>query len=169
MFRIIKKILLAYLFKHDIPGIINNFYIYSNILGIINYLRVGKRKIYFQNFSLLLYFYSCSCFTNFVILFFFTKKNTERGEKIPFPPLNLRSLPISPGFRAKLEYFVRIPRYRLSRNSRTDTSPPLLRCSCVSRNKGKKRERKRGGGKMEERRRKIALHATFWQIYITYL
>lgn len=44
---------------------------------------------------------------------------------------------------------------------------PLLSCSCVSRKKRRKEKRK--GKEIEKRRRKIALHATFWQIYITYL
>lgn len=62
--QVIKKfysiILLTTIFEVYSTIIINNFYIYSNILGIVNYLWVGKRKTYFQNISprLLLYFYS---------------------------------------------------------------------------------------------------------------
>lgn len=62
-----------------IPRIINNFYIYFNILGIINYSWVDKRETYFQNISprLLLYFYSW-----FVSLReFFHKKKKKKTER----------------------------------------------------------------------------------------
>lgn len=105
--------------------------------------------------------------------FFFSLKKIQRGgKKFPFHLWTFdhyrflqdfeRNLNISSGFRDIGSLVIHEP-------TLLPHFSAFVPCSCVSRNKGKKRERKRGGGKMEERRRKIALHATFWQIYITYL
>lgn len=165
------------IFEVYIPRIINNFYIYSNILGIINYLWVGKRETYFQNTSprLLLYFYSWFV-SRTSWLFFFTKKKRQRKrEKIPISIPKLLSIVLQcvADFLQDFERNLNISsgsRDIGSRNSRTDTSPTsaFVPCSCVSREKKKKGKEERGQ-KIEKRRRKIALHVTFWQIYTTYL
>lgn len=144
------------IFEVYIPRIINNFYIYSNILGIINYLWVGKRKTYFQNTSprSLLYFYSWFV-SRTSWLFFFTKKKRQRKrEKIPISIPKLLSIVLQcvADFLQDFERNLNISsgsRDIGSRNSRTDTSPTsaFVPCSCVSREREKKRKEKRRGDK----------------------
>lgn len=117
------------------------------------------------------------CYTSIHGLFhfvnFFTKKKKkDGGEKFPFHFQTFDHSRVCGRFLQDFERNLNISfgsRDIGSRNSRTDTSPTsaFVPCSCVSRKKRRKEKRK--GKKIEKRRRKIALHATFWQIYITYL
>lgn len=142
------------IFEVYIPRIINNFYIYSNILGIINYSWVGKRETYFQNTSprLLLYFYSCFVSRTSWLFFFTKKKKTEEKGKNSHFISKLLSIVLEcvADFLQDFERNLNISsgsRDIGSRNSRTDTSPTsaFVPCSCVSRER-KKKERKRGEG-----------------------
>lgn len=142
------------IFEVYIPRIINNFYIYSNILGIINYLWVGKRETYFQNTSprSLLYFYSWFV-SRTSWLFFFTKKKRQRKrEKIPISSLNyFRSFssvwPISSRISSETWIFRPDPEISaLVIHEPTLLPLPLLYPVLAFREREKKKERKRGEG-----------------------
>ena len=146
------------IFEVYIPRIINNFYIYSNILGIINYLWVGKRETYFQNTSprSLLYFYSWFV-SRTSWLFFFTKKKRKKdrgkGKKFPFPSLNyFRSFssvwPISSRISSETWIFRPDPEISaLVIHEPTLLPLPLLYPVLAFRERKKRKEKRRGDKK----------------------